>query len=148
MSSSTRSVADRLHSASIHLLRRIREVDKEAGVPPARLSALSVLVFGGPRSIGGLAAIEQVRQPTMTRIVQGLERAGLARRRPDPDDRRAVRVSATPVGRKLLQAARRRRVRRLEQLMSEVGDAELRRLERGLQVLERLAARPAERTSV
>ena len=35
----------------------------------AKLSALSVLVFGGPRSIGALARAEQVRLPTMSRLV-------------------------------------------------------------------------------
>ena len=73
--------ADRLHSASIHLLRRLRVRDRESGVGPAQLSALSVLVFGGPRSLGELADAEQVRPPTMSRIVAGLERAGLVKRR-------------------------------------------------------------------
>ena len=41
-------IADRLHSAAIHLLRRVRQQDTATGEGPARLSALSVLVFGGP----------------------------------------------------------------------------------------------------
>src|SRR6059058_738700 len=72
--------ADRLHSAAIHLLRRLRVGDRESGIGPAQLSALSVLVFGGPRSLGELADAEQVRPPTMSRIVSGLERAGLVKR--------------------------------------------------------------------
>src|SRR6266850_1938157 len=80
--------ADRLHSAAIHLLRRLRVRDRESGVGPAQLSALSVLVFGGPRSLGELADAEQVRPPTMSRIVAGLERAGLVKRRKTEDGRR------------------------------------------------------------
>src|SRR5258706_5447171 len=73
--------ADRLHSAAIHLLRRLRVRDRESGVGPAQLSALSVLVLGGgPRSLGQLAEAEQVRPPTTSRIRAGLVRPGLARR--------------------------------------------------------------------
>src|SRR3989442_6953401 len=77
----TFETADRLHSAAIHLLRRLRVRDRESGMGPAQLSALSVLVLGGgPRSLGELAEAEQVRPPTMIRIVAGLLRAGLVRR--------------------------------------------------------------------
>jgi len=54
----TVAVADRLHSAAIHLLRRVRKQDAVSGVGPAQLSALSVLVFGGPKTLGDLAAQE------------------------------------------------------------------------------------------
>ncbi|MGA7856601.1 MAG: hypothetical protein WCA11_01650, partial [Terracidiphilus sp.] len=65
-------IADQLHSAAIHLLRSVRTQDRSLGVGPAQLSALSVLVFGGPRSLTELAEAEQVRPPTMSRIVAGL----------------------------------------------------------------------------
>src|SRR5258706_13558070 len=69
----TFETADRLHSAAIHLLRRLRVRDRESGVGPAQLSALSVLVLGGgPRSLGELAEAEQVRPTTMSRLVTGL----------------------------------------------------------------------------
>ncbi len=71
----TSAVADRLHSAAIHLLRRVRKQDAATGEGPARLSALSVLVFGGPMTLGQLAAAEQVKPPTMSRIVPGWSRA-------------------------------------------------------------------------
>src|SRR5215218_8569721 len=77
-------VADRLHSAAIHLLRRLRVQDAATGVSGPRLSALSVLVFGGPRTVSALAAAEQVRVPTMTRLVQGLKREGLVTTEVDP----------------------------------------------------------------
>src|SRR5215467_3653638 len=71
------AIADRLHSTAIHLLRRVRKQDVATGEGPARLSALSVLVFGGPKTLKELAAAEQVKPPTMSRIVAGLARSRL-----------------------------------------------------------------------
>jgi DNA-binding MarR family transcriptional regulator len=105
--------ADRLHAAAIHLLRRVRHEDEAAGLGPARLSALSVVVFGGPIRVTALARAEQVRAPTMTPIVAALERDGLLTRAADAADARAVVLRATPKGRRLLAEGRRRRVRRL-----------------------------------
>ena len=102
-------VADQLHSAAIHLLRRLRVRDRESGVGPAQLSALSVLVFGGPKSLGELADAEQVRPPTMSRIVAGLQHSGLVRRLATEDGRR-IRLEATPKGVGLMWEARERRV--------------------------------------
>src|ERR671924_1936179 len=102
--------ADKLHSAAIHLLRRLRVRDRESGIGPAQLSALSVLVFAGPRSLGELAEAEQVRPPTMSRIVAGLQRAGLVCRLETQDKRRML-LEATPKGTKILQEGRKRRVR-------------------------------------
>src|SRR5713101_6192762 len=117
--------ADRLHSAAIHLLRRLRVRDRESGVGPAQLSALSVLVLGGgPRSLGELADAEQVRPPTMSRIVAGLERAGLVRRHATEDGRR-VRLEATAKGTKILQEGRRRRVESLSLAVSALPRKEL-----------------------
>src|SRR5213082_2488061 len=99
--------ADKLHSAAIHLLRRLRVRDRESGVGPAQLSALSVLVFGGPRSLGELADAEQVRPPTMSRIVSGLTAAGLVRREATEDGRR-VRLVATVKGKNIRWEGRKR----------------------------------------
>src|SRR6266581_1180639 len=106
----TAEIADRLHSAAIHLLRRLRREDDASGLPAPQLSALSVIVFGGPITLGALAAAEQVRPPTVTKLVGTLEQRGLVTREPDPDDKRVVRVRATARGIKLLQEGRSRRV--------------------------------------
>jgi DNA-binding MarR family transcriptional regulator len=119
--------ADRLHSAAIHLLRRLRVGDRESGIGPAQLSALSVLVFGGPRSLGELADAEQVRPPTMSRIVSGLERAGLVRREETEDGRR-VRLLATPKGTKILWEGRKRRVESLANALALLGETDRGRL--------------------
>ena len=112
--------ADRFHSAAIHALRHVRREDPATGVPPAQLSALSVLVFGGPRTLGELAAAEQVRPPTMTRIVQGLEADGLVRRTRDSRDGRVHRLQATAKGRRVMQQGRERRVGNLAALLDRL----------------------------
>src|SRR5262245_9622257 len=99
-------IADGLHSAAIHLLRRARGQDLVSGISPARLSALSVIVFVGPISLRDLARAEQVRPPTMSRIVDALESAGLARRKVNHQDRRAVLIEATGRGATLLNEGR------------------------------------------
>jgi DNA-binding MarR family transcriptional regulator len=122
------AVADQLHSAAIHLLRRLRIRDLASGIGPAQLSALSVLVFGGgPQSLGELANAEQVRPPTMSRIVASLERSGLVRRHATEDARR-VRLEATPKGIKLMHAARTRRIELLAQALARLPESEIHRL--------------------
>src|SRR5881275_3221952 len=104
----TLELADRLHSAAIHLLRRLRRQDDASGLPAPQLSALSVIVFGGPITLGALAAAEQVRPPTITRVVATLEESGLVVRETDDADRRVARVKATAKGTRLLQEGRQR----------------------------------------
>lgn len=132
-------LADRLHTAAIHLLRRLRREDDAAGLSAPRLSALSVVVFGGPITIGALAAAEQVRAPTMSRLVAALEVQGLVRRVSDRTDHRIVRLEATARGRALLQAGRRRRVGVLTGDIRELSAAERRALTTAIPLFERLA---------
>ena len=130
-------LADRLHSSAIHLLRRLRVRDLESGIGPSQLSALSVLVFGGPKSPGELAEAEQVRPPTMSRIIAGLEKAGLVRRRAT-GDRRRVRLEATARGTKILQEGRVRRVESLARALESLDLTELQQLQEAATLLERM----------
>jgi DNA-binding MarR family transcriptional regulator len=132
----TEDVADRLHSAAIHLLRRAAEEDRGDGLSRARLSALSVVVFRGPLTLGELAAAEGVRSATMTGIVNGLEREGLVRRRPHGSDRRAVQVEATASGRRLLERARAQRIALVASKLGDLSQAELDLLDRAAELLE------------
>jgi DNA-binding MarR family transcriptional regulator len=134
-------IADRLHSAAIHLLRRVRRVDTGMGLTPARASALSVLVFGGPKTIGELAAAEQVSAPTMTRLIAGLERDVLLRRHPDPHDRRIVRVTATPRAANILRRGRQARIRELTNSLATLTPDELAVLGRASEILRTLNSR-------
>lgn len=140
--STRREVADRLHSTAIHLLRRLRLEDKRSGIGPARLSALSVLVFGGARSLKELAAAEQVTPATMSRVVAGLERQRLLKRAIAADDARRVLLTATAEGRRVMQQGRERRVRLLTALLQTCSPVELRNISRAVDSIRRALARP------
>jgi DNA-binding MarR family transcriptional regulator len=131
-------VADRLHSAALHLLRRLRAEDDALGVSPPRLSALSVVVYAGPIGIGALAAAEGVAPATMSRLIDGLERERLVRREPDPDDARGVLVRATAKGERILTKGRRQRVRTLAGGLSRLSQAELDSVVRWTELIERV----------
>jgi DNA-binding MarR family transcriptional regulator len=133
-------IGDLLHSAAIHLLRNVRAQDRSAGIGPAQLSALSVLVFGGPHSLKDLAEAEQVRPPTMSRIVVGLERARLVRRKPT-DDKRRMLLEATARGAKILRQGRRRRVEMLVQALQEFSQHELREAAAAAEFMRKLIGR-------
>jgi len=135
----TAELADRLHSASIRLLRRLRAVDREGALGPARLSALSVIVFAGPLTLGRLAEAEHVRPATISRMVRGIERLGLARRSTDPGDGRVVWIEATEAGRKLLDEGRRRRVAVLDSRLQALEPAERAVLASAVAILARLS---------
>ena len=141
----TASVANRLHSAAIHLLRRARRVDAESQLPAPQLSALSVIVYAGPITLGALAAAEQVRPPTMTRLIAAMEGAGLVRREPDGVDRRVVRISATAKGRRMLEAGRDRRIGAIMEDLAQLSAADLAAVERALDAIERVAGKPNPR---
>ena len=142
ISTETQETARRLHSAAIHLLRALRRQDAASGVGPARLSALSVLVFGGPTTLGALADAEQVRPPTMSRIVAGLEADGLVRREPDEQDGRRAHLHATAAGRRLLEKARDRRVDQLAGWVDRLPAADRARLAEAVGILEGMLAGP------
>ena len=118
-----RQTADRLHSAAIHLLRRVRRTDALTGVPAAQLSALSVLM-GGPRTLGELANAEQVRPPTMSKLVSEMERVDLVRRSGDSEDARVVRVEMTAKGRRVLAKGRELRIADIERRIHRLSAAD------------------------
>jgi DNA-binding MarR family transcriptional regulator len=136
LSSPQLEAADRFHSAAIHALRFVAREDPASGLSAARLSALSVLVFGGPKTLGELAAAEQVRPPTMTGIVQALEQAGLVRRDTDDRDGRVVRVHATAKGRRVLERARERRIAKLAERLSGLEEQELGRVQEAAELVD------------
>lgn len=125
--------ADRLHSAAIRLLRFVRREDAASGLPGAQLSVLSVLVYGGAQTLSALAAAEQVKPPTMSQLVNALERQGLAVR--TPIDRRSVRISVTEKGRRLLEAGRKRRLSRLASALSNLPAAKIALLREAAEII-------------
>ena len=132
-------LADRLHSAAIHLLRRVRTEDDASGLTAPRLSALSVIVFRGPITLGELAKAEQVRPPTISRLVRALETDGLVRREVDPTDRRIQRVEATASGARLLHQGRARRVAVIAESLKALPASERRLVKSAAAILEQVA---------
>lgn len=133
-------VADHIHSASIRLLRGLRRQDDKWGLSAPRLSALSVVVFGGPITLGDLARAEQVRPPTMTRLVQALQAAHLVTRSADSEDARIIWIKATPKGRNLLFKGRAARVRALSDRLESLTSHEIEELEAAAQLITRVAS--------
>jgi DNA-binding MarR family transcriptional regulator len=140
--SAVAGTADRLHSAAIHLLRLLRREDDAGGISAPRLSALSVLVFGGPLTVGELASAEQVRPPTMTRLVQALAAEGLVTRETDPADGRVIRVRATAKGKRLLQEGRARRIEALARRLTSLSTDDLATLDRAVEIVGGLVRAP------
>jgi DNA-binding MarR family transcriptional regulator len=138
-------VADLLNSAAIHLLRRAGEADRVAGLSPARLSALSVVVFRGPLTLGALAEAEGVRSATMSGIVKGLEQGGLIRRKPHGSDGRAILLKATAAGRRKLKRARKARIDAIASALEGAAESDLDILWKAGQLLEDRFALPGLR---
>jgi DNA-binding MarR family transcriptional regulator len=132
------AVATRLNSAAILLIRRLNRDDAALGLSSTRLSALRVLVFGGPRTLGQLADTEGVTAPSMTRLVTAMERDGLVVRGRSATDGRLVIVSATKAGADLLHRGGDQRVDTLAGLVAELPSADQRCLETAAGVLESL----------
>lgn len=122
-------VADRLHSLAIHLLRQVRRDDPKTGLSAARLSALSVVVYGNYPTVGEVAAAEQISSATASRLVRGLMDEGLVEPVTDYSDRRSYRLRATRSGERVLREGRRRRVEHLTALLKELPSRDLESLD-------------------
>jgi DNA-binding MarR family transcriptional regulator len=133
------AAANRLNSVAIHLLRRIARTDEQSGLTAERMSLLSVLVYGGDRTIGQLADAERLTAPAITRTVSLLEEQGLVKRVRSAADRRVVTVTATTSGRRLMEAARARRIASLAADLRPLGRADLAALNRAATILDKLA---------
>ena len=136
--SDSRDVAARLHKAAIRLLRMVRAADDESGVSAPRLSALSVLAFAGPQSLGSLAGAEQVTAATMSKLVSDLEAEGLVAKRANAEDKRGVRIEVTARGRALMERARAQRLALLQRRLATLSAAERAHLNAAAALIEQL----------
>jgi DNA-binding MarR family transcriptional regulator len=132
------SIAQQLHSSLVYLLRSVRRADDGNELNAPRLSALSVVVFGGAITLGDLADAEQVRPPTMTRIVNALEAQGMVAKSKNEDDRRNIYISATVKGKRAMIAGRRRRIEALVHRIDRLSAPEQETLRSGIRVLDKM----------
>jgi DNA-binding MarR family transcriptional regulator len=130
------TLAELLHSTAIRLLRTVRRVDEASGLTAPRLSALSVIVFNGAITLGKLAEAEQVRPPTMTRIVNEL-----VLKEQDPSDGRVIRIIATTKGKRVLIRGRAHRVQFLAEQVRRLEKAEQENLSAALVTIQKLSDR-------
>ena len=137
-STSVASLAPRLRVAVTRLNRRLRS-SALGGISPAQASALAMIERLGSPALNTLAAAEQVRPPSMTRIVDALEADRLVERRVDESDRRSSRVSLTAAGRRELTTIRSRKTAFLEQRLGALSETDRVAVARVLDILERLA---------
>ena len=119
----TEELAGSLRIAINRLHRRLRQ-EALGGLSPAQASALGSVNRLGSPTLGELAAVEQVQPPTMTRIVAGLQEAGMVTRVTDASDRRSARVRITPAGTKSLERIRTLKNAFLTRRLAELSDAE------------------------
>ena len=133
-------LAARLHSAAIRLLRAVRVTDAETGISAPKLSALSVLTFGGPVSLSALARTEQVTAPTMSKLVGDLEANGLVAKRADRADKRGVRIEVTAKGRALMEEGRKRRLALLHKRLAKLTREERAQLDRAAEIMLKLSS--------
>ena len=140
ISQDSQIIADEIHSAAIHLLRKLRREDSQSGLNSPRLSALSVVVFGGPVTLGDLAAAEQARPPTMTRIVDALAELRLVTKTRNAEDGRSTHITATHAGTKLLMRGRERRVRALATQIAQLNREQRTTLQDAAKILKHVIA--------
>jgi len=130
-------LASRLRLSVFRASRTLRR-ESQAGISPSMLAALSTIDRHAPITAGDLALHEQVRKPTVTRILAGLVDEGLIERTADPLDRRVAWVQLTPAGRALMRNVRRRSDRFLAGRLSALDPTDLSTLERAAEILDRI----------
>lgn len=133
-------VATSLHRAAIRLLRTVRVADDETGVSAPKLSALSVLTFGGTMSLSALARAEQVTSATMSKLVSDLEAEGLVAKRVDREDKRGLRIEVTAKGRALMEEGRKRRLALLQKRLAKLTREDRILLDRAAEIMLKLSS--------
>jgi DNA-binding MarR family transcriptional regulator len=128
----------RLRAVVGKLARRLNSLARGSGLTPSQLSALGVVARQGPIRLSELAEIESMNPTMLSRVVAALDEAGLVRRRPDPDDRRASLLEVTATGRRTHDRLRAERGRVLSDGLTRLDPADLAAVEAALPALEAL----------
>jgi DNA-binding MarR family transcriptional regulator len=133
-------VATVLHRAAIRLLRAVRVADDETSISAPKLSALSVLAFGGAMSLSALARAEQVTPATMSKLASDLEAEGLVAKRADREDKRGICIEVTARGRALMEEGRRRRLVLLQKRVAKLSRDERALLDKAAAIMLKLSS--------
>lgn len=132
-------LASGFREALRHSIYLVRRLDADGELSAAQLSTLKMMLGEGQR-VGEIARNLGVRVPSATEQIIKLERAGLARREPDPADSRAVRVVLTDEGRAAVDSANKRRNQVMAEILSTLSDQERQALAAALPVIDKINA--------
>jgi DNA-binding MarR family transcriptional regulator len=102
----------------------VRFLSDRADLSASAAFAMNRVCREGPMRLTTLATKEGVSQPSMTQLVQRLERQGLVARLADPDDGRAALIGITAQGQALLDDRKRIRRERLTALLATLTSEE------------------------
>ena len=133
------SNASDLRIAVMRLARRLRTERASDTLTPSQLAVLATLTREGPMCPGDLASAERVQPPSMTRILNSLQQAGMVTKTRHPDDGRQVLYATTADAEGLVTRDRERRDNWLTQQLQELTPTEREKLEAAIPVLNRLA---------
>jgi DNA-binding MarR family transcriptional regulator len=131
------ALAQDFREALRHGVYLVRRLDAEGELSAAQLSTLKMLLGDGVR-VGEIARNLGVRVPSATEQIIKLEKAGLVRRDPDPDDSRAVRVVLTAEGHAAVDSANERRNAVMAKILVTLSDNERQALAAALPVIEKI----------
>ena len=138
------ALAEDFREALRHSIYLVRRLDADGELSAAQLSMLKMLLDAGPAAggvrVGEIARNLGVKVPSATEQIIKLERAGLARREPDPDDSRAVRVTLTDIGLAAVASANERRNTVMAGVLSSLSDEDRAALAAALPVIGRINA--------
>lgn len=136
------SLANELSIMAVRLIRWLRAADEEAVLTGPQASAIAVIIHSGGISPSALADLEQVRRPSITRVVDELVRQGLVKREAHPTDKRGSILLATKDGLALWQSGQLRATAPLAARIQALTPDERRQLEQAMPLLARLMEPP------
>lgn len=140
---SSTELGARLPRVMSRLGRQLRQAYGPLGVNPGQYPVLAWLVEHPGSTVSALAAREGVQPPSMTALLNQMASQGLVEKRADPDDRRWVRLTLTPQGAALAEAAQSARRAWFEARLAHLGRGEVAAIGRALVALEHLVGMDA-----
>lgn len=134
-------IAEALRPVLHRLLRELRRESQHPDVSPLQALLLASIVKHPGIGVTDLAALENVRGPTISGHIKAMESAGLVGREAnDPDDRRRVGLVATKKGRDAIKAIKRNRTDWLAHQLAALSPADRRAIREAVEPLGRIVA--------
>lgn len=147
MSQDNASLANRLVICAVVLTRWLRAADPAPQLSGPHASALAIIVNGEGIKPSTLAALEEVKRPTIARTIAELEALGLILRQRNATDGRSVWLFPTPQGQALFDAGQKRRIQPLRAALDNLTPADGAKIEAAVRVLEDVLSVKTDRAS-